>query len=97
LIGHPDGWLWTYEGWEPEVEGLREAPCTLGNGYVATRGAAAEATADGIHYPGTYLAGVYNRVQGRGRRTGRGEREPGQRAQLAADIFPSPGGIVARR
>lgn len=33
-------WLLTYEGYDPEVEGLREALCTLGNGYVATRGAA---------------------------------------------------------
>jgi trehalose/maltose hydrolase-like predicted phosphorylase len=56
-------WLWAYESWDPELEGLREALCTLGNGYFATRGAAAEATADGIHYPGTYLAGVYNRLR----------------------------------
>lgn len=37
--------------------------CTLANGYWGSRGAAPEATADdGIHYPGTYLAGVYNRL-----------------------------------
>src|SRR5215469_2425699 len=42
-------------------EGLREALCTLGNGYFATRGAAPESSADGIHYPGTYVAGCYNR------------------------------------
>ncbi len=34
-----------------------------GNGYFATRGAAPEARADGIHYPGTYLAGGYNRLR----------------------------------
>ena len=34
----------------------------LGNGYLATRGAAPEATDDGVHYPGTYVAGVYNRL-----------------------------------
>ena len=56
-------WLWVYEGWDPELEGQREALCTLGNGYFATRGAAAEATADGVHYPGTYVAGVYNRLR----------------------------------
>ncbi|MCG9970352.1 glycoside hydrolase family 65 protein [Gramella sp. YB25] len=46
-----------------EQEGLREALCTLGNGYFATRGAAEEAEADDVHYPGTYLAGSYNRLK----------------------------------
>jgi trehalose/maltose hydrolase-like predicted phosphorylase len=35
-----------------------EALLTVGNGYLATRGAAPEATADGIHYPATYAAGA---------------------------------------
>jgi trehalose/maltose hydrolase-like predicted phosphorylase len=52
----------TYEGFDPADEGLREALCTLGNGYVATRGAAPESTADGVHYPGTYFAGCYDRL-----------------------------------
>ncbi|RPF21368.1 glycoside hydrolase family 65 protein [Myceligenerans xiligouense] len=52
----------SYEGFEPESEGLREALCTLGNGYLATRGAAPESSADGVHYPGTYLAGCYDRL-----------------------------------
>ena len=56
-------WLFTYEGFEPAKEGLREALCTLGNGYFATRGAAPEAEADETHYPGTYLAGGYNRLK----------------------------------
>ncbi len=51
-----------YKGFKPEREGLREALCTLGNGYVATRGAAPESRADGAHYPATYAAGVYNRL-----------------------------------
>lgn len=55
-------WALSYEGFDPDSEGLREALCTLGNGAFATRGAAAEAEADGIHYPGTYIAGVYNRL-----------------------------------
>src|SRR3546814_16606622 len=42
---------------------LREALCTLGNGYFATRGAFADASADGTHYPGTYVAGLYNRLE----------------------------------
>jgi len=56
-------WSFIYDGFEPEKEGLREALCTLGNGYFATRGAAAESDADGVHYPGTYLAGGYNRLK----------------------------------
>jgi alpha,alpha-trehalase len=56
-------WLFVYEGFDPEEEDLREALCTLGNGYFATRGAASEAEADEIHYPGTYLACGYNRLQ----------------------------------
>ena len=56
-----DAWIWRYEGYDPDDEGLREALCTLGNGYMATRGAAPESHADGTHYPGTYVAGVYNR------------------------------------
>jgi alpha,alpha-trehalase len=55
-------WVLTYEGFDPEEEGLREALCTLGNGYFATRGAAPEAVADDVHYPGTYVAGLYNRL-----------------------------------
>ena len=56
-------WVLAYEGFKPEQEGLREALCTLGNGYFATRGAAPESTADDIHYPGTYVAGCYNRLK----------------------------------
>ncbi len=55
-------WTLEYEGDVPEEEGLREALCTLGNGYFATRGAAPEARADGVRYPGTYVAGVLNRL-----------------------------------
>jgi alpha,alpha-trehalase len=55
-------WTLTYEGFDPAQEGLREALCTLGNGYFATRGAVPEARADGVHYPGTYIAGLYNRL-----------------------------------
>jgi hypothetical protein len=39
---------------------------TLGNGYLATRGAAPEAESDDVHYPGTYLAGFHNRLSGAG-------------------------------
>ncbi|EMR02257.1 glycoside hydrolase family 65 protein [Cesiribacter andamanensis] len=52
-----------YDGWKPESQKLREALCTLGNGYFASRGAAEEAGADATHYPGTYLAGGFNRAK----------------------------------
>ncbi len=55
-------WTLTYEGFDPSQEPLREALCTLGNGYFATRGAAPEAAAGDVHYPGTYVAGLYNRL-----------------------------------
>ncbi|GLW99108.1 glycosyl hydrolase family 65 protein [Microtetraspora sp. NBRC 16547] len=55
-------WTLTYEGFDPNDEGLREALCTLGNGRFATRGAAPEALADEVHYPGTYIAGCYDRL-----------------------------------
>lgn len=56
-------WTWSYHDYAPEQERLREAMCTLGNGYFATRGAAPESEADDVHYPGTYLAGGYNRLK----------------------------------
>ena len=56
-------WTLAYEGFNPKEEPLREALCTLGNGYFATRGASAQCEAGGAHYPGTYLAGGYNRLE----------------------------------
>ncbi|MGA5703948.1 glycoside hydrolase family 65 protein [Peterkaempfera bronchialis] len=53
---------WEYHGWDPEQERLREALCTLGNGRFATRGAAPETDPGPVHYPGTYAAGLYNRL-----------------------------------
>jgi trehalose/maltose hydrolase-like predicted phosphorylase len=56
-------WVLAYEGFDSVHEGLRESLCTLGNGYFATRGAAPESRADGVHYPGTYVAGCWNRLR----------------------------------
>jgi len=56
-------WKVVYENYLPEQEALREALCTLGNGYFATRGAFEGSVADDIHYPGTYFAGGYNRLK----------------------------------
>lgn len=57
-----DPWVLAYDGFDPEREGLREALCALGNGRFVTRGAGEEARADDVHYPGTYVAGGYNRL-----------------------------------
>ncbi|MDI2097640.1 HAD-IA family hydrolase [Ruicaihuangia caeni] len=58
---HP--WKLVYEGFDPAHEGHREALTALGNGYLATRGTSPEAHDDGVHYPATYLAGVYNTAE----------------------------------
>jgi trehalose/maltose hydrolase-like predicted phosphorylase len=56
-----DGFLLMYDGFEPGSEGLREALTSTGNGYLCTRGAAEWEDTDGVHYPGTYVHGGYNR------------------------------------
>ena len=61
-VDPPTAWSLVYENFEAAREGMREALCAVGNGYFETRGAAAWARADGLHYPGTYLAGGYNRL-----------------------------------
>src|SRR5450755_851996 len=50
-----------YERFIAEDEGLREALTSTGNGYFCTRGAAEWEDAQGVHYPGTYAHGAYNR------------------------------------
>ena len=56
-------WKLTYNKFVPEEEKLRETLCTLGNGYFGTRGAPSESFASELHYPGTYLAGVFNKLE----------------------------------
>jgi beta-phosphoglucomutase family hydrolase len=63
VVEPPSAWSLVYETFDPAQEGIREALCTLGNGYFATRAAAPGSRADGVHYPGTYLAGCYNRLR----------------------------------
>lgn len=55
-------WDYVFDGYDPQNEKLREALCTVGNGCFATRGAAPESKAGQVHYPGTYVAGVFNRL-----------------------------------
>jgi trehalose/maltose hydrolase-like predicted phosphorylase len=103
LCARPDSeWLLSYTGSERSgEEGTREALLTLGNGYLASRGAAPEATADGFHYPATYVAGVYNRldsrVDGHAWVLSRGDR-PGSwrllREALDADLADTQGGTT---
>ena len=77
-------WIHRFGGYDPADERRREALCTVGNGYFATRGAWAGAVAGDHHYPGTYLAGYYNRLTDQVNDHVRREREPGEPAGLAA-------------
>ena len=54
-------WTLSYDSFEPEEEGLREALTSTGNGYFCTRGALSWSEADGVSYPGTYTHGGFNR------------------------------------
>ncbi len=56
-------WELIYREWNAEEQPLREALCALGNGQIVTRGAFEEVRSGGVHYPGTYLAGGYNRLE----------------------------------
>ena len=56
-------WSLEYDSWVPEEEKLRESLCTLGNGYIAVRGASEESGQRTGHYHGTYLAGGYDRAE----------------------------------
>lgn len=60
----PDSsWTVFFDGYDPPSEKLREALCTVGNGAFATRGCAPESRAGAVHYPGTYAAGIFNRLR----------------------------------
>jgi len=57
-----DGWNLSYTGFDPDDEKLRETLCTVGNGYFGTRGCFEGSQSSDIHYPGTYIAGIYNKI-----------------------------------
>jgi beta-phosphoglucomutase family hydrolase len=60
---YKDSWHLTYYGFEPGEEKLRESLTTVGNGYFGTRGCFEGERADEVvHYPGTYIAGVFNKL-----------------------------------
>ena len=55
-------WSLEYNDYDPKKEKSRETLMTIGNGYLGTRGAMEETTACKTNYPGTYIAGLYNRL-----------------------------------
>ncbi len=57
-----DNWRLIYHDYEPGKEKSRESLMAVGNGYFVTRGAMEESEAGTYNYPGTYMAGVYNRL-----------------------------------
>ena len=56
-----DGWNLVYDSFDPKDEKLRETLTTVGNGYLGSRGSYEGEYASGVHYPGTYIAGLYNK------------------------------------
>ncbi|WP_133137568.1 glycoside hydrolase family 65 protein [Legionella rowbothamii] len=55
-------WIISYRSFDSSTIRLRETLFTLGNGYIASRGAFEDSSAS-THYPGTYIAGGYNRAK----------------------------------
>ncbi len=58
-----DGWQLKYTGFDPDKEKSRESLLAIGNGYLGSRGNLEEFHAGTSHYPGTYIAGLYNRLK----------------------------------
>ncbi|MHA1991405.1 MAG: HAD-IA family hydrolase [Candidatus Hodarchaeales archaeon] len=58
---------WTLEYYdyknEKKEESKREVLCTIGNGYLGTRGVIEEFNSKFSSYPGTYIAGIYNKLE----------------------------------
>ncbi|WP_160937752.1 glycoside hydrolase family 65 protein [Teichococcus coralli] len=58
-------WDVVFDHYAPEDERRRETLLALGNGVLLVRATAPWAAADGTHYPGTYRAGLYDRLTDR--------------------------------
>jgi trehalose/maltose hydrolase-like predicted phosphorylase len=56
-------WTVEYNNFDTKDHPLQEALCALGNGYIVTRGALEMEKDNEFNYPGTYLAGGYNRMK----------------------------------
>ncbi|MFO7734932.1 MAG: beta-phosphoglucomutase family hydrolase [bacterium] len=58
-----DNWQLDYHDFVRGKERLRESLTTVGNGYFGTRGCFSTEKAKGdTHYPGTYMAGLFNKI-----------------------------------
>ncbi len=57
-----ESWKLKYHDYIPEKEKSREALLSVGNGFFGCRGAMEESSANKYNYPGTYIAGMYNRL-----------------------------------
>jgi len=57
-----EGWNLTYNDFSAKDEKLRETLLSTGNGYLGIRGAYEGSSISHYHYPGTYIAGIFNRV-----------------------------------
>jgi len=57
-----DNWKLKFNDYDPAKEKSREALLTIGNGFFGTRGAMEETSSGEFNYPGTYIAGMYNRL-----------------------------------
>ncbi len=102
LAGHgPASDAWHLEEPESDLgrEGIRETLYTLGNGYLATRGARPYVVADAAtYYPGTYFAGVYDRCSGQvGDRLVEQEAIVNAPNWLALDFSIDGGGLVGEK
>ena len=58
-----DSWCLKYVDFNPQNELSRETILTVGNGFFASRGCFCEEKTSKNHYPGTYMAGVYNKLE----------------------------------
>ncbi|NTV05918.1 MAG: HAD-IA family hydrolase [Chlorobiaceae bacterium] len=57
-----DGWNLTYTDFSAKDEKVRETLTSSANGYLGIRGSYEGSHSSIHHYPGTYIAGVFNRV-----------------------------------
>jgi len=57
-----EGWNLTYTEFSPKDEKLRETLTSTGNGYLGVRGTYEGSSLSHHHYPGTYIAGIFNKL-----------------------------------
>jgi beta-phosphoglucomutase family hydrolase len=81
-----DSWRITYADFNDKIERSRESLLTVGNGFFGTRGALEECDDNGKCYPGTYVAGLYNRL----------ESKVGDRMTTNEDFVNAPNWISVR-